>query len=74
MDTATTTPITFIVILMEETAADHAWTESIAQIAFARAVELMLESQIHWSETVFAMTWPTMKTAILMVEIAVGHA
>ena len=74
MGTATTTPITYIVALMEETAADHAWTENIARIVFVRAVELMLESQIHWLETVFAMTWPTMKTAILMEEIAVGHA
>ena len=59
---------------MVATAVDPVWTENIARIVFVRAVELMLESQIHWSETVFAMTWPTMKTVILMEEIAVGHA
>ena len=74
MDTATTTPITCIVALMEETAADLAWIKSIALSVFARAVDQMWESQILWLETVFAMTWPTMTTAILMVEIAVGHA
>ena len=56
MGTAMTTPITCIVTLMEVTAADLVSTKNIALNVFAKGVDLMWESQIHWLAMGFAMT------------------
>ena len=64
-------PITDIATLMGVTVVAHVWTE---KNALNVSVKVVVYLQMHGSEMVIAMIWPTMKNVILTVETVVDPA